>query len=233
MVATKAEETKVEETQEMKEMKPSGGASGPKKPSADAMWQKYQVALQINGPLASGLPKARKEIEGMLEHRQPSKAPVGATPIPELIEEVAQQVGADDEELTGYYTFKRDDTHGFYFEGRALRAHMKDCALQIAAFFPEISNFRAKFVNRVYVVTDKVYLGKKEPDGTEQRFVQVMTRQGPRSAIKHVDYVNDPLLTFEVAQMEDHLLISFAIADPTGQDCFSAYPMKSSDPAAT
>ena len=45
-----------------------------------------------------------------------------------------------------------------------------------------------------------------EPDGTEQRFVQVMTRQGPRSTIKYIDYLEKPTLNFQLKVLEDGII---------------------------
>ena len=44
----------------------------------------------------------------------------------------------------------------------------------------------------------RVYLGRKEPDGQEEGPIHVQTAQGPRTAIKRVDYVEDVSLSFEV-----------------------------------
>lgn len=44
----------------------------------------------------------------------------------------------------------------------------------------------------------RLYLGKKEPDGTEESVVHAMTPKGPISGIKHVDYVEKARLSFEI-----------------------------------
>ena len=40
-------------------------------------------------------------------------------------------------------------------------------------------------------------------DGTEQRFIQVMTRQGPRSSIKYIDFVDSPAFSFRLKLLDD------------------------------
>lgn len=146
----------------------------------------------------------------MLLHRAPSKAPGGAMPLDELTEIVQQEVGADEEYQPGWSTFKTDDS-GIYYEGRCIRGHIKDCALQVAGFFPETKNFRAKLVNRVYVADSKIRLTRDgqaltKVDGYETRYIQVMTRQGPRSAIKWIDYVDSPAIAFRVRIMADNII---------------------------
>jgi len=60
--------------------------------------------------------------------------------------------------------------------------------------------------NKVYVVTDVIPLGAKEPAGTEARYVQVMTRMGPRSTIKYVEYLEKPEMTFELKVLNDGVI---------------------------
>ena len=164
------------------------------------MWKRYEVKLQIEERLAASMPKTKEEIEKMLEYRVPTKVPDNATPLPELADKIVQEVGVEPE--IGWATFKRDE-NGLYYEGRCVRGHIKDCAQQIVSFFPDIKAFRAKVANKVYVETDKIYLGKDRPDGYEQRFIQVMTRQGPRSTYKFIDYVEKPILTFILRVLDD------------------------------
>ena len=169
------------------------------------MWKKYEVRLDMTGEFAAAIPNTREEIIKMLENRMPAKAPKDAVPVEELAEVVAGEVGTDEEALPGYATFKRNEA-GLYYEGRCIRGHLKDCAQQIVGLVPDIKNFRAKFVNKVYVETDVIPLGKTEVDGTEQRFIQVMTRQGPRSTFKFIDYLLKPRLVFTVKILEDSII---------------------------
>ena len=197
-----------------------------------SMWTAYQVVLQVDGEFAAAIPRTREEIVAMLTHRMPGRLPANAIPLDDLAEQVLGEVSGDagaDAEATvptaepfvpGWSTFKRDEG-GLYYEGRCVRGHLKDCALQVAQDF-SVRNFRAKFVNAVYVSTTKIYLGRQEPDGCELRYIQVLTRQGPRSTIKYVDYVLDPTLTFALklkAKTEitpDHLRAVFAYGEVHG-----------------
>lgn len=173
------------------------------------MWLQYRVVLDVEGPFAASLPKDRDAIRAMLEHRMPGRKPDGAVPIDELVDQVATAVATEDqpdeEQLPGASTFPSDEK-GLYYEGRCVRGHLKDCALQIQGFFPSVKNFRAKFVNRVYVMTDKIYLGVNEVAGTQERFIQVMTRQGPRSSIKYIDWVDSPTLEFTLRLLNDDVI---------------------------
>jgi hypothetical protein len=181
------------------------------------MWKQYDVELRMTGYLAASLPRTREEIEKMLEHRMPAKPPEDFVPLDELADEVAEKVGIAEEgeeaeELKyGWATFPRNED-GLYYEGRCVRGHIKDCANQVRdAITPEVKALKSKVANKVYVMTDIIPLmvngvQAKEIAGTVQRFVQVMTRQGPRSTIKYVDYLEKPGLTFRLNVLDDEVI---------------------------
>lgn len=183
------------------------------------MWKPYKVALRFEEQLGASIPRTPEEIRKMLEHRMPSKMPANAIPIDQLAEQVAEEVGAE-EGLPGWATFKHND-QGLFFEGRCIRGHLKDCAQQLAKYISDtdkITAFKAKFANRVYVVENELPIYKCDSDGmmtcipdiegTELRFIQVMTRQGPRSTLKYIDYVNRPVLLFTLKVLDDGVITS-------------------------
>ena len=181
------------------------------------MWKKYEVELQMVDKFAASIPKTKEDIEQMLEHRMPATPPENFTPIAELTEEVAEKVGApaegeEEEEFKfGWATFPRNED-GLYYEGRCVRGHIKDCALQVKGTIkPEVKSLKSKVANKVYVMTDIITLmvngvQAKEIAGTEQRFVQVITPQGPRSTIKYVDYLEKPTLKFQLNVLDDGVI---------------------------
>jgi hypothetical protein len=176
------------------------------------MWKKYEVELRFTTPFASSTPKNPKDIEAMLVARAPSEPALKKrmeageviTLIPELAEEVAEEVEASEQAERGYATFKRDDK-GLYYEARCVKAHIKDCANQLQGFL-EIKALKSKVANRVYVEPAKIYLGKQEPDGNETRIVHAMTMKGPRSSLKMIDYVQEPTLKFVLKVLDDGVI---------------------------
>jgi len=187
------------------------------------MWNHYAVQIQVDGPFAASIPQTEEEVQQMLIHRMPGRKPEDAEWDVENIAEkaasiaVARQQGLEEPEegwLPGYAGFLRDK-EGIHYEGRAVRGHLKDAAYGIRELSDiKLKNFRAKFVQKVYIQRnpgDAIFLyrdGKRvlEPDGIQQRFIQVMTRQGPRSTIKYIDYVNDPELNFVVQVLDDGVI---------------------------
>jgi hypothetical protein len=201
-------------------------------PSKKPMWLVYQVHLTMTGRFAASLPRTREEIKKMLEHRAPVNPPADYVPLDELEDQVAEKVGAaekgeEEEEFKfGWATFARNDA-GLYYEGRCVRGHIKDCATQVSGLLePKITALKAKVANKVYVMTDVIPLGAKEIAGTEQRFVQVMTRMGPRSTIKYIDYLESPALSFQLNVLNDgvvtevilHTLFEYGSIHGMGQE---------------
>lgn len=200
------------------------------------MWQSYEVELHFTTPFASSTPKNPKDIEAMLEARMPSTRPEGAVALDELAEEVKEEVEASQEVERGYATFKRDE-NGLYYEGRCVRAHIKDCANQLQGLLG-IKALKSKVANRVYVEPAKIRLLRsgeiikepdgsvthevqpvgmpwlhhvpleqiKEPDGSETRIIHAMTMKGPRSSLKTIDYVNNPVLKFNLKVLDDGVI---------------------------
>lgn len=229
-----------------------------------AMWVEYDVEIQMTGPFAASEPVDPDAIRGMLEARAPSDAALARrraagekiTPIPELATQVAEEVGppaeedAEDEEeyLPGWATFKRDDD-GIYYEGRCVRGHYKDCAGRIRQWVG-VTAFAAKVANHVYVVESKIPMFKngeriKEPEGTaEQRFVQAMTPKGPRSSIKYIHYVLEPMFRFTLRVLNDRVVTEQHLNDifeygathgmgqERGQNDFGRYTFKITKKAA-
>jgi hypothetical protein len=192
------------------------------------MWLDYNVKLQMTGQFAASLPRTLDQIQSMLENRMPTNPPADYVPIQELAQQVLGRVikpeetegeenpPEDKEKLKfGWATFCHND-QGLYYEGRCIRGHIKDCATQIRSFFTNPKTgasvpLKAWVANKVYVLTDEIYLmnGKtpiKEISGTQQRFVQVMTPPGPRSTIKFIDYVDKPELNFALRVLNDGVI---------------------------
>ncbi|GAJ05663.1 unnamed protein product, partial [marine sediment metagenome] len=172
--------------------------------------KRYKVELEFCQPFASSLPRTAEEIATMLQNRMPSKAALMNNPIAveDLGEQVAEEVGASEEAERGWATFKRDE-EGIYYEARCVRAHIKDCAQQLAGAL-QIRGLKAKVANRVYVEPEQLRLTRtdgtpvREVDGTETRMIHVLTRRGPRNGTKQVDYVAPPCrLAFMLKVLDD------------------------------
>ncbi len=184
------------------------------KEAKGGMWKHYDVEIRFTTPFASSLPKNKDEIAGMLTARMTSdadyqrriKASEVLKTVDELAEEVAEEVGADDDAEKGWATFKRDDK-GLYYEARCVKAHLKDCANILQKFTGEKA-LKSKVANRIEIHPADVRILKNggfatDVDGFETRIVHAMTMKGPRSTLKNVDYVNEARLHFNIKVLND------------------------------
>ena len=192
------------------------------------MWHRYKISIEIDGQFGASIPHTEDEIKKMLLYRMPENKPGSGEWDASDLDEVAKKIAtdrnaeleADEPEegwLPGWAGFLRDENGGIVYEGRCIRGHLKDSAFGIKDMdgVKGTKNFRAKFVQRVYIERNKndhIHLhdanGERiiEPTDRQQRFIQVMTRQGPRSTIKYVDYVLDPRMTFVVKLLDDGVI---------------------------
>lgn len=176
------------------------------------MWRYYEVELQFEDRFASALPKNPKELEDMFFHRMPSEKSIekreergeNIVPAEEMVERIKAEVQADEEAPMGYATFKRDEG-GLYYEARCVKSHMEDSAEQIRSLL-DIRALRPKVKNRVYVKPQRIYLDKENPDGYEVKPVQAMTRRGPISTLKCIDYLLMPLMKFRLKVLDDDVI---------------------------
>lgn len=203
--------------------------------SRKPVWQWYRIGLQFTGRFAASLPKDPQEIRAMLTHRMPEEAPPQAfaafqqqqanrvSQIDALVAQVVEEVGVgedgDTEPEFATATFKHNGL-GIFYEPRTIRGHFKDCAQQLGPFFnPVLAAFKAKVANHIYVgdldgdTRDNapIYLWRQNEritkvDGTETRYIQAMTRQGPRSTVKFIEYVEAPMIEFTLKALNDGVI---------------------------
>ena len=102
-------------------------------------------------------------------------------------------------------------------EERQVKAMLKECGTTLD-YFRLIQGFRQLVQHGVFVEPAFIALMRdgqpvREPDGFQDRVVHVMTAQGPRSAIKRVDYLRAPLhLEFDVLVTEPNKAVHWTQA---------------------
>lgn len=138
---------------------------------------------------------------------------------PDLLEsQVKAQLGYDDEQTAqltdearaqmldtvvekSWVGFYRDEERGIYIETRQIKAALKQCASLLGITKAKIGSKQILHEGAEVKALDggdRIYLGRQEPDGYDEGPIHVMTAQGPRAAIKRVDYVKNAVLEFEV-----------------------------------
>jgi hypothetical protein len=150
-----------------------------------------------------GTPKSPELIRDWLEARR--------APDPEKnAEEI--EAGIEASEDRSWCGFQRQDGVGLCLRGYHVKAHIKDCANILRSLLPKRVKgdgtevgvaWRSMVADRCYVVEDYIPLGVQEPSGFFEHPVHVMTRQGPRNALKRTDYVDKPKVEFTLKVLAD------------------------------
>jgi len=154
------------------------------------------VEIEFRDKILGGIPKAEKLIEPWLKSRGvPSKA------AKELAEEIKQDVETVEDLVASAWTgFKIDET-GPYIEERQVKALLKEAAFVLG--LTKKARFKDSIAHGLFVKPERIHFFRDgnpvgKPDGSDESAIHVMTRRGPRAALKRSDYVERGSCMFEV-----------------------------------
>lgn len=105
-------------------------------------------------------------------------------------------------------TFLRDERGLFLRSYHFKRCLREACSIRYAMderWGPTRKSPLGYFAERVSIIDDRIYLGRREPDEVITRFPHVQTAQGSRDAITTFDAVNRATVTFHVRVMGDSI----------------------------
>jgi hypothetical protein len=171
----------------------------------------YNVTLRLNDRLVGGIPIVPDNGDRADAYEKWARGQdAGDTPgfdqtLPEaLAQDPDMPVAVEDVE--GLETgFKRDDD-GLYIECRQVKAMIRESAQRLGLIKSK-RGMRDVLQHDLRVRSprgdQKLHLGRHEPDGKESRPISVVTRQGPRTALKRYEYVNEAELQFAVVVLND------------------------------
>ena len=160
------------------------------------MWIEYDVKIALTMPICGGIPKDPELIKRWQESlAKPSDTPAQTEAYTEgTIASLGDQVLTLEDDAKGMWTGFCSDDRGLYIESRIVKAMLKESANIVKVLFTRNSKvpfLRSLLAERLYVHPARIRLGARtKPDGTFDQAIHVMTRQGPRSALKRVDYVD-------------------------------------------
>lgn len=165
------------------------------------LWQYYRVKIKVRDRLVGGYPKNPDAEAAMLKARGLEDLIPPQPDLSTLTEEEQKEIkiNAVEKSWIGFKT----NGNGPYLESRCIKAMFKECANILKG--PEllnIKNFKSKIAERVFVEPTEIVMGR-QPDGTDERVVHVMTAMGPRSSIKFFDYYNQPEIEFRLKVLTD------------------------------
>jgi len=178
----------------------------------------YTMTLDFKEKLCGGIPKSEKAIEGWIRANVEDKSK-----LEQMVADTKESMNVDNlsesdlENLakSAWNGFKSDE-RGLYIEGRQIKSMFKESANVIKNVL-NVSAFKARIAERVFVVEDKVHLRYsgldialadifQEPSGSYEGMVHAMTAMGKISALKRVDYVEKAYITFTLKILNEKII---------------------------
>jgi hypothetical protein len=169
----------------------------PDKPLFDskALYDRYDVEIKIRDRICGGVPKNPELLKGWIaaktEHNDETTT---------AQEKEARETILEPTEEKSWNGFPGDE-NGLFIWSRQIKALFKECASMLRITVTKQGSkqiFQHGFEIKGPVKDDRVYLGKMAPDGDNEGPIHVQTPQGPRTAIKRVDYITSPTLAFQI-----------------------------------
>lgn len=183
------------------------------------LFTRYRVAATFTGRIMGGVPQKPEMIEAWLRQRitggdEEVKRMVLVT-LDELGVDVSEGMSMEDlyaaakqvaSEQHGN-TFRRDE-NGLFLAAYQIKAALKENTNILFAgdrWGATKKGPKSFLSERVFVDEDRVYLGKKEPDGVHLQIGHVTGPRGPRSTLTYYDYCEQPSIAFTVSSLKDEV----------------------------
>lgn len=162
---------------------------------AKALYDRYDVTIKIRDRICGGTPRNPELLKGW----------IAATTAHNDETTTAQEKAARENllqptEEKSWNGFPGDEK-GLFVWSRQVKALFKECASMLRITVTKQGSkqiFQHGFEIKGTVADDRIYLGKKAPDDFAEGPIHVQTPQGPRTALKRVDYVQSPTLSFQI-----------------------------------
>jgi hypothetical protein len=170
-------------------------------------WDTYDVSIAVIGRLVGGIPVVPEgtdradAYESWARGQGVEEDPSFARSLPETLAD-DPDMPVTQEQVEGLETGFRRDQDGIYIEARQVKAMLREAAQRLGIIkkvrgsrqvLQHDLNVRAKDGSQKLRM-----VGVTEPSGKDHRPISVVTRQGPRTAIKRFDFVEQPRIDFVV-----------------------------------
>jgi len=164
------------------------------------LYDRYRVTISVRDRICGGMPKNPDLIKNWVEATTGYADEISEKLVQENAELVVNEVAEK-----CWNGFPEDPVRGLFVPCRNIKACLKQSA-QLLGIYKQKRGSKQIMAEGMEVKgqeldgrTDRVYLqGKKQPDGTDESAIHVMTAQGPRTALRRMDYVTQPTLSFEI-----------------------------------
>jgi hypothetical protein len=182
--------------------------SNEKEDTMSVQWAEYNVEIRIRDRIIGGIPVI-PEGEDRADAYEKWARGQGVEEQDPSYPEPLHEALADDpempvttEEVEGLETgFRKSDELGVYIEARQVKAMIRESAQRLG-LIKDMRGMRQVIQHDLIVRapdgSQKLPLGIAEPSGKDSRPISVVTRQGPRTAIKRFEYATQPTIRFVV-----------------------------------
>ena len=159
------------------------------------LYNVFEVSIKFRDRLCGGVPKNPELIKGWI------KAKTGyddAITTAQTEEAIATMIDTETEKSWNGFP---SDENGLFIWSRQVKALFKEAATMLRFTTSKLGSkqiFQHGFEIKGKDIADRIYLGKSEADGSAEGPIHVQTAQGPRTALKRVDYVTRGDIQFEV-----------------------------------
>lgn len=160
------------------------------------LYDVYLCTIVFRGRLCGGVPRNKELIKAWVmagtEHNDELTETQTQEAKDAIINDVAEK---------SWIGFFEDAEKGLWLHTRNVKAALKQGASMLRITKDKIGSkqiFAEGSEIKGLGGSDRIYLDRKVPDGTDEKPIHVMTAQGPRTALKRFDYVTQPKISFEI-----------------------------------
>ena len=159
------------------------------------LYDRYNVTIKIRNRIMGGVPRSAEIIEAWVKARTGYD---DALTKAQTEEALATQVSEEAEKIwTGF----PGDGRGLFVATRQIKAMLRESATMLGITKKKRGSKQVVQHGLEIKGPDheqRVYLGVTEASGSDEGPIHVMTAQGPRTALKRQDYVDEPTLSFTI-----------------------------------
>ena len=170
------------------------------KPNFDpaSLYDHYAVTIRFRDRVCGGTPKNPEVLRTWIVSKTGHDDETTTAQ-----EKAAREALLEPTEEKSWIGFPADE-HGLFLWARQIKALFKESATMLRVTTTKLGSkqifqhgFEIKSVEKSRPA-DRIYLGTKEPTAWAEGPIHVTTAQGPRTALKRVDYVERPTITFAI-----------------------------------
>jgi len=165
------------------------------------LYDRYRVKIKIRDRICGGMPKNEELIRAWVVATTGHDDEQTEEQVKENIETIVDKKA--EKSWNGF----PGDERGLFVPARNVKACFKQSA-SVLGIVKDRRGSKQILAEGMEVKAldggDRIHLGRTEPDGFDESAIHVMTAQGPRSALRRMDYVEGVEIEFEVWVLQTH-----------------------------